>query len=444
MQILKITILKRNPNFPFAPKKFPFFYGWMSMIAGTIGILCSIPGQTMGVSVFTNYLMESLQLSRDALSSAYLIGTVGSSLFLTYAGKIYDKYGARFTAIMAALCLAVTLFLFSYSDTVSSSLSQFSGVKYSIVSFTFISLLFFFLRFSGQGVLTLASRNLIMKWFDQRRGLANSISSAFQSFGFAVSPLFIALIISQFDWSIAYQILAFLTLIFVLFAYIFYRDNPEECGLIPDGKIIAPKQKSNPTFQTKKQYTLKEARSTWVFWVFALGLSFNAFFITGFTFNVISIFESCGYSEQKALSVFVPASIISIITAIAGNILSDYIRMQKILIVFLLGCLLASLGVAILEYEIGFYVLILGNGVMGGLFSVIAAITWPRFYGRENLGAISGLSMSLIVFSSAIAPLFFSRIFTLTNSYSLAGYIGIVAVVLLLILSVKAKNPQLQ
>jgi len=264
------------------------------------------------------------------------------------------------------------------------------------------------------------------------------------AFGFSVSPLFIALIISQFNWSIAYQILAFLTLLFVLFAFVFYRDNPEECGLIPDGKIIAPKQKSNPTFQTKRQYTLKEARSTWVFWVFALGLSFNAFFITGFTFNVISIFESCGYSEQKALSVFVPASIISIVTAITGNILSDYIRMQKLLIVFLIGCLLASLGVAILEYPIGFYVLILGNGVMGGLFSVIAAITWPRFYGREHLGAISGLALSLIVFSSAIAPLFFSRIFTLTNSYSLAGYIGIVAVVLLLILSVKAKNPQLQ
>lgn len=436
--------MKRNPNFPFAPKKSPFFYGWIAMIAGTIGVLCSIPGQTMGVSVFTNYLIESLQLSRDALSSAYLIGTVASSFFLTYAGKIYDKFGARFTAMIAAFGLGVTLILFSFSHVVSESISKHINIGFSTISFILISLLFFFLRFSGQGVLTLASRNMVMKWFDQRRGLANSISSAFQSFGFAVSPLFIALIITHFNWSIAYQILALLTFIFVIFAFLFYRDNPEECGLIPDGKIIEPKQKNTPTFQTKKQYTLKEARGTWVFWIFALALSFNAFFITGFTFNVISIFESCGFSEQKALSVFVPASIISIITAIAGNILSDYIKMQKLLVVFLVGCLLASLGVAILEYEIGFYVLIIGNGIMGGLFSVLAAITWPRFYGRKNLGAISGLSMSLIVFSSAMAPLFFSRIYTLTDSYRLAGYAGVVCVVILLFFSIKAKNPQLQ
>ncbi len=414
------------------------------MIAGTIGIISSIPGQTMGVSVFTNYLIDSLKLSRDALSSAYLIGTVASSLFLTYAGKIYDKFGARFTAMIAALGLAVTLILFSYSDLLSGSLSNFVSIEFSTASFVLISLLFFFLRFSGQGVLTLASRNLIMKWFDQRRGLANSLSSAIQSFGFAVSPLFIALLITRFNWSITYQILAVLTFLFVIFAFIFYRDNPEECGLIPDGKIIEPKHKSNPTFQTKKQYTLKEARSTWVFWLFTFGLSFNAFFITGFTFNVISIFESCGYSEQKALSVFVSASIISIVSAILGNLLSDYIKMQKLLIIFLLGCLLSSLGIAILGSEIGYYVLILGNGIMGGLYSVLVAITWPRFYGRKHLGAISGLSMSLVVFSSAMAPLFFSRIFTLTGSYSIAGYAGVAYAVILLIFSIKARNPQLQ
>ncbi|BAX82520.1 MFS transporter [Labilibaculum antarcticum] len=436
--------MKRNPNFPFAPAKSPLFYGWIAMFAGTIGVLCSIPGQTMGVSVFTNYLISSLQLSRDALSLAYLIGTVGSSLFLTYAGKIYDKFGSRFTAIIAALGLGVTLILFSFSHLLSEAISQYINIGFSTVSFILISLLFFFLRFSGQGVLTLASRNMIMKWFDQRRGLANSISSALQSFGFAVSPLFIALIITRFDWSTAYQILALLTFIFVIFAFLFYRDNPEECGLIPDGKIIEPKVKSLPTFKTKKQYTLKEAKSTWVFWVFALSLSFNSFFITGFTFNIISIFESCGLSEEKALGVFIPASIISIITAISGNILSDYIRMQKLLVVFLIGCLLSSLGVAILDYEIGYYVLILGTGIMGGLFSVLASITWPRFYGRKNLGAISGFAMSLVVFSSAIAPLFFSRIYTLTDSYRIAGYAGVVSVVILLIFSVKAKNPQLQ
>jgi MFS family permease len=435
--------MNRNPNFPFAPAKFPFFYGWVSMAAGTIGILCSIPGQTIGVSVFTDYLIEELQLSRDALSTAYLIGTVASSTILTLAGKMYDKFGARFTAILAAMALAFTLMLFSTSTGLVNYISHTFDIGYSITSFGIVSLLFFLLRFSGQGVLTLASRNLVMKWFDKQRGLANSISSAIQSFGFAVAPLFIAMLIGEFDWKTAYKILAVLTLLFVVFAYVFYRDNPEECGLIPDGKILRAKSKTDTSFTPKRDYTLPEARSTWVFWIFALSLCFSAFFVTGFTFNVISIFDSCGYSEQKALSVFIPTSVVSIITAFAGNIVSDYTRLQKLLLIYLLGCFLSALGVAILQYPLGYYILILGNGIMGGLFAVLASLTWPRFFGKTHLGAISGLSMSLIVFASAIAPLFFSRIYTLTGNYFLAGYIGVVVVVVLLLLSGKAKNPQL-
>ncbi|NOU58553.1 MFS transporter [Marinifilum caeruleilacunae] len=435
--------MKRNPNFPFAPAKFPFFYGWVSMAAGTIGVLCSIPGQTIGVSVFTDYLIDELQLSRDALSTAYLIGTVASSSILTYAGKLYDKFGARFTAIFSAIALALTLVLFSFSTGIAGRFSSLSGIKYSIVSFTIVSILFFVLRFSGQGVLTLASRNLIMKWFDKKRGFANSISSAIQSFGFAVAPLFIAMLIAEFNWQNAYLILALLTILFVGFAYIFYRDNPEECGLIPDGKITEESANKNNAFTPSKDYTLKEARNTWVFWIFALSICFSAFFITGFTFNVISIFESVGYSQQKALGVFLPTSVVSILSAFIGNIVSDYTRLQKILGVYLLACLLSALGLAILHIPIGYYVLILGNGVMGGLFAVLASLTWPRFFGKKHLGAISGLSMSLIVFASAVAPLFFSLIFTTTGAYTYAGYISALMVVVLLVFFGKAKNPQL-
>jgi len=47
-----------------------------------------------------------------------------------------------------------------------------------------------------------------------------------------------------------------------------------------------------------------------------------------------------------------------------------------------------------------------------------------------------------MVFGSAIAPLFFSRIFTLTGSYQLAGIAGGVLVIILLLFSLKLNNPQ--
>ena len=38
-----------------------------------------------------------------------------------------------------------------------------------------MALSFFALRFLGQGVMTLATRNMLVKWFETRRGLANGV-----------------------------------------------------------------------------------------------------------------------------------------------------------------------------------------------------------------------------------------------------------------------------
>ena len=55
--------MKRHCSKPFPPSRLPFFYGWVILGAGIIGILMSIPGQTMGVSVFTENLLEDLEKS---------------------------------------------------------------------------------------------------------------------------------------------------------------------------------------------------------------------------------------------------------------------------------------------------------------------------------------------------------------------------------------------
>ncbi|MDJ0519659.1 MAG: hypothetical protein QNJ74_26485 [Trichodesmium sp. MO_231.B1] len=48
--MLKITPKNLlEPNYPFSPKNFPFFYGWIILIVCTIGVIMSTPGQTIGV-----------------------------------------------------------------------------------------------------------------------------------------------------------------------------------------------------------------------------------------------------------------------------------------------------------------------------------------------------------------------------------------------------------
>ena len=77
------------------PSHFPFFYGWVIVFAATLGTVFSIPGQTMGFSVFTEILMKELQLSRVQLSVAYCLGTVLSGVMLPMVGRWMDRWGER-------------------------------------------------------------------------------------------------------------------------------------------------------------------------------------------------------------------------------------------------------------------------------------------------------------------------------------------------------------
>ena len=135
---------QRWNTFPFKPAKFPLFYGWVILFASVVGVLASAPGQTMGVSTFTDYLIENIKISRNQISTAYMIGTICSSLLLTWAGRQYDRFGARWTAIGASLLLAAVLLLLSQSDRIIMNfVTDYTSVTYSSVAILLLILLFF-------------------------------------------------------------------------------------------------------------------------------------------------------------------------------------------------------------------------------------------------------------------------------------------------------------
>lgn len=427
----------KNPNkFSFInPKKVSFFYGYAVLGIGSIGILASIPGQTVGVSVFTDPVKDALGLTRNQFSNAYMIGTLISAFFVSKAGVLFDKYGARFVAFFAAFLLGVSLVLFSISVEISIFLQSIFHTESWFIPFLIITFLFFCIRFCGQGVLTMSSRNMIMMWFDKNRGKMNSISSITVSLGFSSSPILINKLIEDNGWEISWQIMAICLFIFSFFVLQFYRNKPEDFDLVPDG--FQKKSKKDNTKEVEQNLTLEEAKKTRAFWMFGLTLAFNSFFITGFTFHIVSIFASQEYTKTQAIAVFLPISVIAISVSTLCNILSDYINHKIYLYCMLVSGILASLGLLLLSNSIGIYLLIIGLGVFGGLFAVVNAVSWPRFYGRKHLGSITGKVMSFLVIASAIAPTLFSYSFSTFDSYSFISYLTIPFLLFLLIASLK-------
>jgi MFS transporter, OFA family, oxalate/formate antiporter len=441
----KITepFLNRFKDIPFSPVKWPFFYGWFIIFAGIVGIVMSIPGQTIGVSVFTDHLIEALDVSRVNLSMAYMAGTILSGFFIPYAGRLYDRYGVRPVIMTAGFLLGLTLIYLSRIAQVSNWFTGFiSFLSPAIVIFTLMTMGFFSLRFFGQGVLTMASRNMVMKWFDKKRGFANAILGITVSFGFSYSPQALDILVQNFSWQGAWQTLGLISGVgFVLFVFTFFRDNPGKYGLIPDGKKITDKKKDNTNLPLLKEYTLKEAKKTYSFWIFNLSLALQALYVTAFTFNVISIFTVNGFDHRAAITIFLPASVVAVSFHFFGSWLSDYLKLKYFLLLQISGMLISMTALVFLDQSQTMrWILIAGNGIMSGMYGVLSAVTWPRFFGLRHLGAISGYAMSWMVIGSAIGPFMFSLSFRLTGQYNLATWICIFIALILFILGFRADN----
>ena len=125
-----------------------------------------------------------------------------------------------------------------------------------------------------------------------------------------------------------------------------------------------------------------------------------------------------------------------------GGWLSDFTRLKYFLWLNILGMLVAGLGVFTLTTPLGIYLIIIGRGVYGGTYSLLASVTWPRFFGRKHLGAISGYNMSHMVLGSGIGPFIFGWSFDYTGDYLAGVFACAVVLVGLLVFSLKADNPQ--
>ena len=435
--------MKKRCNTPFPPARFPFFYGWVILGAGILGILMSTPGQTMGVSVFTENLLKDLEVNRNSLSLAYLVGTMGSGLLITRAGKLYDRYGARVMAFISGIILGGMLLYLTRVDALARTLDRWNWVSPVASTFILLSFGFWGIRFFGQGLLTMVSRNMVMKWFNRRRGLANAFLGIFSALGFSLAPKVLDHFIQLLEWRGAWVMMAIVIgTVFAIFVLLFYRDNPADCGCVADGKLPPVSRRKRPRSLPDHDFTLSEARKTLAFWAFTLGLAISALYISGLTFHIVSVFETAGLDRERALGIFIPVSVIAIIVQFICGYASDFIRLKYLLVLFLAGMLTTAAGLTILgDRDVAYWLVIIGNGFVWGLYTVLIGVTWPRFYGLKHLGAISGFSLSWAVIGSALGPYLFSLSLNYGRSYDAIGWACAIVSALLLTLAFKANNP---
>ena len=413
----------------------------MIVFAATIGSIFSIPGQTMGFSVFTDVLIEELGLSRVQLSLAYCLGTVASGLTLPWLGRVLDRWGERRMAVASVLATGLVLFYLANCGVISQALGQ--ALPAAAAAFIVIGLGFYMIRAAAQGVLSMTCRNAIGKWFDHRRGLALAISGVLVSFSYSFAPRGLDWLIDHYGYDGAWLRMGVVTIVIMApIAWLLFRDTPEEAGLEMDGGKVASAAAANPDMQIHREFTRGEALRDYSFWVFNLTFSFYGLYATAFTFHILSLASEYQFAEERILSLFVPIAATSVLTNLVFGAINARLRLKWLLLVMNIGCLSATLGMLFLDKPGGVSAYVIGNGIASGGFVSLTGIVFPRFYGRLHLGAISGVNMSAMVIASGLGPLAFGLCQQFSGSYRGILVASVFVPTLLALLSLRADNPQ--
>ena len=402
--------------------------------------MTSIPGQTIGVSVFTDHLIEATGLSRLDLSNAYLVGTVTSGCLLPLGGKLLDRWGARRVVVFAAVGLGLTLCYLATCDRLSQALSTVLPLTATTLAAILLVLGFVSLRFCGQGMLTMTSRTMLGKWFERRRGQVSGMVGIFVSFGFSSAPFFFSKAISALGWRETWLVLAAIVGIGMsAVGWLLFRDNPEICGLRMDGDADLSRSQSEGSRRDEDSrqnegsrrdedsnqaaddqmwgLTRREAIGTLTFWATTLAFASQALSITGITFHVVSIGAELGISEARMVTIFIPISVVSTAVGFLVGIASDRVRLQYIFMFMMVGQVVGIGAIANLNLTGMIVPATVGLGISGGCFGTLTAVVLPRFFGRLHLGAISGVQMMAIVIASAIGPSLLANVRAVTGSY---------------------------
>jgi len=219
---------------------------------------------------------------------------------------------------------------------------------------------------------------------------------------------------------------------------LFFRDTPERCGIKIEQGLRPLKIHKSRHKRSIPDATLKEARRDMRYWAYALMLSWWSLYNTAFNFHIVDIFATRGFDAAGAVSIFLPLTLVSVTFNFLGSWSSDAMDLPLLYFLALTG--MTAGGAALLNPDVGWsrIVLIAGFGISNGMWSALNNVSWPRLFGREHLGEISGSVMSFLVAGSALGPWIFSSLLNTDSGYIRAGLLGIISPVSLIVFGIFA------
>ncbi len=400
------------------------FHGWRMVAFAAIALGMTGPGQTVGVSVFIDPMMEALDLSRSEISAAYLVGTLGGAFALPRIGRAIDEHGTRVSLGVAGALLGGMLVAMGGVREIATLTVGFVGI-----------------RMMGQGALGLVASNAVAPWFDRRRGLAIGIVTAVGSALIAMVPLGSTAVIAAVGWRWTWVALGLMVWLVILpIARFGFVDRPADRGQLVDGwqpspggpagvpvvplvrsrlaGVVSGGPRGQRPVAPTVDWTRAEALRTPMFWALTSASAATAMLGTALGFHQIDLLGEQGLTVVEAAANFIPQTVATFATVIAVGALSDRIAPRWLITASMALLAGAMLAVPVVRPDATAVFYGVAVGASGAIARSLEAAAIPRLYGLRHLGAIRGATVGVGVAASALGPLALSLGYDATGSYA--------------------------
>lgn len=375
-----------------------FRQGWYIVILSVVGVAISINAALLyGFGVLVIPFEEAFGWERSSLQAAITFLFGGAVLGLQLVGWFNLRFGIRRVTLVSLVSMAI-----GYLAT------TFIGG-----SIWTLYLAFFLLPIVGMGALAVTWTQLLNLWFHRNRGLALAIGLSGTGLTAALIPSLLGWGVSTWDWRAAFVILALLNLGLGLPLSLLWLRLPAPVRQGEQGDAEGEEPRVVLT-----GFSFREGLAQRRFWVCNLALSLVVSAVVGLVTSTVPMLRDKGLSAAEAAHVFGYFGVSLILGRLVVGYLLDRLWPPGIAAISLalpaLGCMIFMWG----DTDLGMLSLaaaLIGLGA-GAEFD-IAAFLIARYFGLREYGRLFGLHQGLITVASAVAPLIFAAMLSVSGTY---------------------------
>jgi len=274
----------------------------------------------------------------------------------------------------------------------------------------------FFLRLSGQGLMSHTATTGVSRFFDKSRGKALSVTWLGLSAAEFIMPITIVFFLSIYSWRSIWLSIALLIILFLpLFSFLAIKEI-----------TLSSREKEDFIFKKNniKNWTRKEVLFDPKFYLISLLMVALPAINTGVFVYQSFILDSKNWGDFVIAKSFMAYAVLSVLTLFISGPIIDKFTSRKLLPFMNIPSFFAMLILFYFNNYVSAYFLLGLMGISNGLANVLGSSTWAELYGVKHLGSIKALTTAMMVFATAFGTAIFGMIIDLGYSIELIAIIS--------------------